>query len=89
MNTLTATVSKKGQIVIPAAIRKAQGITSGTKLSFQETKDGIIVKKIPTELDWNDLLKNIPHETVEFDESGHYDPKQAPNFDEWMHEDDE
>lgn len=86
MKHLIVTVSKNGQIIIPAAIRKTQRITTGTQLLLQLLKNGFVIKKVPTTADWNKLLVDIPHETVEFDESGHYDPKQAPNFDEWMHE---
>jgi len=31
-------------------------------------------------------IKDIPNEVVDVDESGHYDPKKSPAFDQWMRE---
>lgn len=86
MTVMTAKVSQKGQVVIPAAIRKAQNITTGTKLSFTVTDDGITIKKVPSSLNWDELIEDIPNEKVEFDREGHYDADKAPHFDEWMKE---
>lgn len=41
----TATVSSKGQIVIPQSIREAYGIQPGDKLDFAAHQDHIHVKK--------------------------------------------
>lgn len=38
----------------------------------------------PSDSQWAELLQNMPHEDVELDEHGHYDPKKAPDFHEWM-----
>ena len=86
MTVMTAKVSQKGQVVIPAAIRKAQNITTGTKLSCTVTDDGITIKKVPSSLNWDKLIKDIPNEKVEFDRAGHYDAAKSPYFDEWMKE---
>lgn len=86
MTVMTAKVSQKGQVVIPAAIRKAQNIKTGTKLSFEVEDDEIIIKKVPSNLNWDKLIKDIPNEKAEFDQKGHYDAAQAPHFDEWMKE---
>lgn len=87
MTNMIAKVSPKGQIVIPAAIRKSQNITAGSKLSFEVTDNEIRIKKLPSSLDWNDLIKDIPNEKVTFDQNNHYDASKSPYFDEWMKED--
>lgn len=56
-NALTGKMSQKGQIVIPAAIRKALGLQKGTEVSFEIKNNEIRVKKLPTALDWADLVK--------------------------------
>ncbi|MGN1282309.1 MAG: AbrB/MazE/SpoVT family DNA-binding domain-containing protein [Limosilactobacillus sp.] len=81
---LTGKMSQKGQVVIPAAIRKALGLEKGTVLSFEVKDNEIRIKKLPTALDWADLVKEIPVEDVEIDENGHYDPKKSPDFHDWM-----
>lgn len=87
MSAVIAKVSSKGQIVIPASIRKTQNIENGTQMSFTLNDDGtILVRKVPTDLDWENLLKDYPNEDVEFNANGHYDPQKSPNFDEWMRE---
>ena len=40
------TVSSKGQVVLPAALRKKMSITAGTKLASYVTGDMIILKRI-------------------------------------------
>lgn len=44
----------KGQIVIPAALRRKYGIKSGTKIIVTDTGDGIMLKPITEE-----YLKNL------------------------------
>ena len=83
-NALTGKMSQKGQVVIPAAIRKALGLQKGTKVSFEVKNNEIRIKKMPTALDWANLVKEIPVEDVEIDENGHYDPKKSPDFHDWM-----
>lgn len=83
-NTLTGKVSQKGQVVIPATIRKSLGLEKGTKVSFEVKDNEIRIKKLPSALDWADLIKEIPVENVEIDENGHYDPKKSPDFHDWM-----
>lgn len=83
-NTLTGKVSQKGQVVIPATIRKSLGLEKGTKVSFEVKDNEIRIKKLPSALDWADLIKEIPVENVEIDENGHYDPKKSPDFHNWM-----
>lgn len=81
---LTGKVSQKGQVVIPAAIRKALDLHQGTKISFELKGDEILIKKLPTALDWANLVKEIPVEDVDIDEHGHYDPQKSPDFHDWM-----
>ncbi|WP_076459631.1 AbrB/MazE/SpoVT family DNA-binding domain-containing protein [Limosilactobacillus caccae] len=83
-NVITGKMSQKGQIVIPAAIRKAMGLTKGTEVSFEMKGDEVTIKKLPTALDWADLVKQIPVEDVQLDSQGHYDPKKSPEFHDWM-----
>lgn len=83
-SALTGKMSQKGQIVIPAAIRKALGLQKETEVSFEVKNNEIRIKKLPTVLDWTNLVKEIPVEDVEIDENGHYNPKKSPDFHDWM-----
>lgn len=38
------TVSTKGQVILPKAIREAKGWGSGTKLIVEETRDGVLLR---------------------------------------------
>lgn len=42
----TATVTSKGQIVIPSKIRRRLDIKRGTKLYIEEKKDALILKAV-------------------------------------------
>ena len=46
MSTETVTFTTRGQIVIPAAIRRQFGIEDGTKAAITATSDGIVLKPI-------------------------------------------
>ncbi|MEO1020950.1 MAG: AbrB/MazE/SpoVT family DNA-binding domain-containing protein [Bacteroidota bacterium] len=54
-----STITKKGQIVIPSAIRKKMGITPGTKIHIEEEGNTIVLKPITKEYisDLKGLLK--------------------------------
>ncbi len=41
---LTTVISTKGQVILPAAIRKRRQWTTGTRLSVEETDDGVLLK---------------------------------------------
>jgi AbrB family looped-hinge helix DNA binding protein len=43
----TTTLSTKGQVILPAAIRKRRQWTAGTRLSVEETPDGVLLKPAP------------------------------------------
>ena len=44
----------KGQVVIPAALRRKYGIKKGTKLIVTDTEDGIVLKPVTEQ-----YLKNL------------------------------
>lgn len=83
-NPYTGKISQKGQLVIPAAIRKALGLDKGAKVSFEVKNNEVIVKKLPTALDWSNLIAELPEEKVEIDKNGQYDPQKSPNFHDWI-----
>jgi len=56
----------------------------GSEVSFKLENGAITIKKLPTALDWANLVKQIPVENVDIDENGHYDPKKSPDFHDWM-----
>jgi AbrB family looped-hinge helix DNA binding protein len=44
---LTTTVSTKGQVVLPKAIRDQRQWPAGTKLIVEETPEGVLLKSLP------------------------------------------
>ena len=40
-------LTKKGQVTIPSHLRKRYGMQEGSAVTFEESKDGIIVKPAP------------------------------------------
>jgi AbrB family looped-hinge helix DNA binding protein len=44
---LTTTVSTKGQIILPKAIRQQRRWHSGTRLVVEDTEDGVLLKPAP------------------------------------------
>jgi antitoxin PrlF len=58
MSVDVLTVSSKGQVVLPASMRRKLSITSGTKLAAYATGDVIMLKMIdiPTERDFKSML---------------------------------
>ena len=46
MSVDVLTISSKGQIVLPAAIRKALSLTSGDKLAAYSSGDAVLLKPI-------------------------------------------
>ncbi|KRK34506.1 AbrB/MazE/SpoVT family DNA-binding domain-containing protein [Loigolactobacillus bifermentans] len=80
-----STMSAKGQIVMPIEIRKHYGIQPGDKVVWHiDDHNNLTVLKEPTADEWSAVLKNIPVEVVEMDENGNYDPKQSPDFHDWL-----
>ncbi|MCW3779298.1 AbrB/MazE/SpoVT family DNA-binding domain-containing protein [Levilactobacillus namurensis] len=81
-------LSTKGQIVIPAEIRKMIDVSSGTTLQITVGDDAtLIIRKKPTALDWSNLIAGIPNEVVSYNEDGTVNASKSPHFAEWMSED--
>ena len=40
------TVTSKGQLVIPAELRRKHGITAGTRVRFEDTERGIVLRPV-------------------------------------------
>jgi AbrB family looped-hinge helix DNA binding protein len=47
VETLTTTVSTKGQVILPKAIRQRRNWAPGTRLVVEETPDGVLLKAAP------------------------------------------
>jgi AbrB family looped-hinge helix DNA binding protein len=82
----TVKLSSKGQLVIPAEIRRSLSLTAGTELNIA-LKDGqIVIEKLPPTTEWDAILSGIPVEDVEFDANDHFDKNKNADFDAWMKE---
>ena len=44
---LTTTVSTKGQVILPKAIRQRRNWAAGTRLLVEETPDGVLLRAVP------------------------------------------
>jgi len=44
---LTTTVSTKGQVILPAGIRQRRRWDAGTRLTIEETDEGVLLKPAP------------------------------------------
>lgn len=44
---LTTTVSTKGQVILPKAIRRRRDWNAGTRLVVEETAEGILLRRAP------------------------------------------
>jgi AbrB family looped-hinge helix DNA binding protein len=47
VETLTTTVSSKGQVILPKAIRQRRNWEAGTRLVVEDTPDGVLLKVAP------------------------------------------
>ena len=47
VETLTTTVSTKGQVILPKAVRQRRNWAPGTRLLVEETPDGVLLKAAP------------------------------------------
>lgn len=59
-------VSKKGQISIPKQIRSKMGIKPGDIVVFEQTKEGFVLKKKKTALDYVGYIQ--PKKEIDMDE---------------------
>ena len=46
-STVTTVVSTKGQVILPSAVRRRQRWNAGTKLTVEETADGVLLRAAP------------------------------------------
>ncbi len=45
---LTTTLSTKGQVIVPKAVREQLGWAAGTRLSVEHTPEGVLLKPLTT-----------------------------------------
>lgn len=67
MNITMLTVSSKGQVVIPAEIRKQLNITEGTRLASYAYGDMIVMKivRLPSEEEFEQALSDAQSWAIE------------------------
>ncbi|KFN92545.1 AbrB/MazE/SpoVT family DNA-binding domain-containing protein [Tetragenococcus muriaticus] len=77
----TSKVSSKGQVVIPVELRRKLDLQDGDQVTIDVNDNNeLVLKKLPTALDWHNLITSIPNEKVDVDQNDHYNPKKAPHF---------
>ncbi|CDX42085.1 Transcriptional regulator, AbrB family [Mesorhizobium sp. SOD10] len=56
------TISAKGQVILPSAIRKRRGWGAGTRLEVEETPEGVLLKLAPifAAAQPNDVFGSLP-----------------------------
>jgi AbrB family looped-hinge helix DNA binding protein len=66
----TSYVTSKGQVVVPARIRRKYGIKPGTRLNFVEENGRLLVQPVTREFirSFRGVLKTKPGETSAMDE---------------------
>lgn len=60
---LTTIVSTKGQVILPSAIRQRREWRAGTRLTVEETAEGVLLKSAPAfaETRPDDVFGVLPH----------------------------
>jgi AbrB family looped-hinge helix DNA binding protein len=60
---LTTTVSTKGQVILPSAIRRRREWVAGTRLLVEETAEGVLLKPAPVfaETSPKDVFASLPN----------------------------
>lgn len=60
---LTTTLSTKGQVILPATIRKARSWSPGTRLVVEDTSEGVLIKAAPlfAQTSPADVFGCLPH----------------------------
>lgn len=61
MDTTTVTVSNRGYIILPAALRKALEIKPGTKMLISQDDDTLILKAVPS---FTEKLAGLTRKTI-------------------------
>ncbi len=59
-----STISKKGQVTIPAAVRERLGVRAGGRVAFEVTQDGISLQPAR---DFFALYGSVPHDAGPID----------------------
>jgi len=61
---LTTTVSTKGQVILPSVIRQRREWGAGTRLTVEETAEGVLLKPAPAfpETRPEDVFGALPHQ---------------------------
>jgi len=61
---LTTTLSTKGQVILPAEIRRRRHWDVGTKLMVEDTPDGVLLKAAPlfAPTKMEDVFGSLPHD---------------------------
>lgn len=59
----TTTMSSKGQVILPSALRKRYAWGAGTRLAVEETEDGVLLKPAPVfaQTQPEDVFGALPH----------------------------
>jgi AbrB family looped-hinge helix DNA binding protein len=60
---LTTTVSTKGQVILPKAIRQRRQWPAGTRLEVEDTPDGVLLRqaRLFAATRPNDVFASLPH----------------------------
>lgn len=60
---ITTVVSTKGQVILPKAIRDLRHWPAGTRLTVEDTPDGVLLKAVPTfpETDLDTVFGSLHH----------------------------
>jgi AbrB family looped-hinge helix DNA binding protein len=60
---LTTTISTKGQVILPSAIRRRREWVAGTRLLVEETAEGVLLKPAPAfaETHPKDVFASLPN----------------------------
>src|SRR3989338_2399994 len=56
------TISSRGQIAIPAGVRRALELNEGERVLFVVDRDTLIIKKVDTEKTWEDITAPLREE---------------------------
>jgi AbrB family looped-hinge helix DNA binding protein len=58
-----ATISTKGQVTLPASLRKRLGMKPHDRVSIESTEEGILIKPVPSLFDFEGFAgKALPRE---------------------------
>lgn len=63
----TSILTSKGQLLIPKRLRTKYGITSGVKIAFIETKDGVVLKPMDEKF-FNQFVGMLKNEAPSMEE---------------------